>query len=200
MNLPDASTPPPCSDCVELRVPLDDSDQTAFFHFEGGPFDMSAAEIQFRMRPLTHGTQLIASPFARDADLSGLASRDTLLLEESFPEATWVTVQFDVGGFLPADLVPLSDAGPDAGDAGPLVPDPSDFDKSRVTRFGLQIGSTPNFAGRATTVVVLLDTVSFQDVAGNPLAEKTFDDSVEGLTLDLASSVPGAELIHHPAD
>jgi hypothetical protein len=201
---PDGGAEPPCRDCVELRVPIDDSDQTALFTFEGGPFDMSAAEIHFRMRPLTRGDQLIANPFVRDQDLQGFASRDVALSDASFPEDTWVTIQFDLGGFAPPDLIPAADAGPSSGDAGfdagVLVPDPTQFDRSRVRRFGLQIGTTPNFAGRAATVVVLVDTVSFQRVVGNPLAEKTFDDNAEGLTIDLAASTPGAELIHHPAD
>jgi hypothetical protein len=204
-GMPDGGgEPPPCRDCVELRVPIDDSDQTALFTFEGGPFDMSDAEIHFRMRPLLRGSQLIASPFARDQDLQGFGSRDTPLREDFFPEETWVTVQFGVGGFGTPILVPAADAGPNAGDAGfdagVFVPDPTAFDKSRVTRFGLQIGTTPDYAGPAATLVVLVDTVSFQRVAGNPLAEKTFDENAEGLTIDLAASTPGAEIIHHPAD
>jgi hypothetical protein len=172
--------------------------------FEGGPFDMSAAEIRFRMRPLTLGNQLIASPFARDQDLQGFANIDTPLTDNRFPDDTWVTVQFNIAAFAPADLIPAADAGPDAGDAGfdagGLVPDPTNFDRSRVRRFGLQIGTTPDYAGPAATLVVLVDTVSFDDVAGNPLAEKTFDANTEGLTIDLAASVEGAEIIHHPAD
>jgi hypothetical protein len=66
----------------------------------------------------------------------------------------------------------------DAGfDAGVLVPDPADFDKSRVTRFGLMVGKSPDYAGPPATLVVLVDTVSFEDVAGAPPAEKTFDES-----------------------
>jgi hypothetical protein len=203
-GMPDGGAEPPCRDCVELRVPIDDSDQTALFTFEGGPFDMSAAEIHFRMRPLTRGDQLIASPFLRDQDLQGFANLDVALSDERFPEDTWVTVQLEVSSFAPPDLVPAADAGPSSGDAGfdagVLVPDPTNFDRSRVRRFGLQIGTTPNYAGRAATLVVLVDTVSFQGVVGNPLAEKTFDENAEGLTIDLAASTPGAELIHHPAD
>jgi hypothetical protein len=185
-------------------VPVDDSDQTALFTFEGGPFDMSAARITFRMRPLTHGDQLIANPFAADADGQGLADTDTPLRESTFPEETWVSIAFRLDAIGGPGLVPPGDAGPfdgDAGiDAGALVPDPAAFDKSRVTRFGLRVGTSPNYAGRPQTVVVLVDTVSFQGIAGNPLAEKGFDASVEGLTLDLEASTPGAELIHHPAD
>jgi hypothetical protein len=184
-------------------VPVDDSDQTALFTFEGGPFDMSAASMSFRMRPLSLGDQLVANIFARDADGEGFASRDVPLRESTFPEETWVTIEFALSGII-TPLVPLDDAGPldgDAGvDAGVLVPDPTEFDKSRVTRFGLQVGSSPNYAGRPTTVVVLVDTVSFEGIAGNPLTEKGFDANVEGLSIDVEASTPGAELIHHPAD
>lgn len=204
-GVPDGGAePPPCRDCVELRVPVDDSDQTALFTFEGGPFDMSDATITFRMRPLTRGDQLVASPFARDTDGQGFASTDTPLRESTFPEETWVSIGFGLSGISPPGLVRPGDAGPldgDAGvDAGVLVPDPTAFDKSRVTRFGLKVGSSPDYAGRAATVVVLVDTVSFQGIAGNPLAEKSFDANVEGMRIDLEASTPGAELIHHPAD
>jgi hypothetical protein len=177
---------------------VDDSDQTAVFQFEGGPFDMSYGEFRFRMRPLELGTQFIVSPFARDADLSGFVSNDTLLLDSTFPEDTWVEVVFSLVGVNPPAGILPADAGSTNPDAG--TPDPAGFDKSRVARFGLQIGSTHYYAGPPTTVTVLIDTVSFDGIVGDPLAEKTFDANTEGLTIDLAASIPGAAIIHHPAD
>lgn len=105
-------------------MPVDDSDQTALFTFAGGPFDMSAATISFRMRPLTYGEQLLATTFTRDADGQGRGDFSHPLRESTFPEDAWV----------------------------------------------------------------------------NPLAAKGFDTGLDGLTLDLEASTPGAEIIHHPAD
>jgi hypothetical protein len=180
-------------------VPVNDSDQTTLFQFSGGPFDMSNAEVHFRMRTLTPGEQLIASPFAVDADGQGFAVTDTQLRVTSFPEDTWVDVQIDFSAFQLPDLIGGRDAG--AADSGveavPGVPDPADFDASRVTRFGLQVGSTPAFAGQARTVIVLVDTVSFQRVEGNPLPEKTFNQNAEGMAMEASSAQAGSELLHY---
>ncbi|HTV17080.1 MAG TPA: hypothetical protein VMG12_00375 [Polyangiaceae bacterium] len=194
---PDGGSAPPCRDCVELRVPVDDSDQTATFQFQVGPYDMRDASIYFRMRTLTVGAQLLASPFARDADLEGFAIAELALREDLYPEDTWVTISLSPGSFYYPPPAAAADAG---ADGGPSEPDSSYFDASNVTRFGLKVGSSANYAGPAKTVVVLVDTVSFERIPGNPLGEKNFDEDVEGFSVDVAESVTGAEIIHHPAN
>ena len=44
---------------------------------------------------------------------------------------------------------------------------------------------------------VLVDTVSFQGVEGNPLPEKTFDENAEGMAIDASSAQAGSELLHY---
>src|SRR5262245_37157807 len=57
----DGGDAPPCTGCVELRVPVTGINQTTIFQFAlGAPVDLSGAVVTYRMRALTIDNQLAA--------------------------------------------------------------------------------------------------------------------------------------------
>jgi hypothetical protein len=196
---------PPCSGCIELRVPLSGVNQSALFQFTIGEpsIDMSDAIITYRVRALVLGDQLFVSPFAQDADYQGFESQlTTLTAENGFVDTdTWVDLEHDLGA-LPA-LSPF-DAGTDAGVPDASVGDASAdaapgasaaFDKSAVSQFGLQLGSAGAFEGQGV-LRVLLDSVT---IAGVDLNDVDFDTDAAGFALNLdANPAPGSQVVYHP--
>lgn len=202
----DGGEPPPCTSCVELRVPVTAVDQTTLFQFTlpfNQPVDMTNAVITYRMRALTIDNQLAGSPFAQDDTGYNFVQRFINLdTGNGFtgPDV-WVNITHDLSALAPADIivVDIPDGG-DAGDGGGGTPtaDPADFDKARVIQFGLNVGSAGAFTGVTDAgpfvVTVLLDSVTFD---GIDRADVTFDDSAEGFAAN--GGQPGSQVIHHPA-
>jgi hypothetical protein len=192
----DAGTPP-CTGCVELRVPVTGGlDQSTRFQFALTPTrDLSVATVTFTVRALTLGDQLVASPFAMDGDSEGFAQRFTTLNAANgfVNQDTWVDLVFDVAALPPADILPPA---PDAGTDESTV-ERADFDKSRVQRLGLNVGAVSTLT-RAQTVSVVVTQVVFANVQGFSIPNVTFDRSAQGFTVNSVENQPAAELIHHP--
>ncbi len=197
---------PPCTGCLELRVPVAvaNDDRTTLFQFSLGdaPLDMSTAVITYRIRALTIDNQIQASPFAQDADFGGFESRFFNLDAGNGFTSTdvFVNVEHNLANRAPVNtvFVPNADAGDAGGDAGgTLVPVAGDFDKSRVIQFGLNVGTAGAFTAVPVTVTVLVDSITFD---GIDRPDVTFDDSAEGFAASGFQPQPGTELLHHPAD
>jgi hypothetical protein len=196
----DGGGEPPCTSCVELRVPVTAVNQTTLFQFAlGAPLDMSTAIITYRMRALTIDNQLGGSPFAQDADYGGFQQRFINLdTGNGFTSPDiWVNITHDMNSVpaAPIIFVDIPDGG-DASDGGGGTPtaDPAAFDKSRVIQFGVNVGSVSLFTGFPATVTVLLDSVTFE---GIDRPDVTFDDSAEGFAANGGQA--GSQVLHHPA-
>jgi hypothetical protein len=192
---------PPCTGCVELRVPVTAINQTTLFQFAPAtPADFSTGTVTFKVRGLTLNDQLGASPFAQNSfppnNFPFVGQFEPLSAANGFvDEDTWVDLAFDIGAQPPPDIIPPNaDAG---ADAGPGTPDLADFDKSRVSNFGLSVGSAGAFTG-ALTVTVLVDSVTFTGVDTNALPNVTFDATAEGFVVNTFADVEGSVVIHHP--
>lgn len=186
----------PCSGCVELRVPIDGINQTQFFNFQlpAGGVDATDGVITYRMRALTVGNQLAASPFAQDNDFGGFEQRFVNLdTGNGFTSPdVWVNIEHDLSAVPPVDVTPIPDAGPDAGG----TPVPGDFDKSLLRQFGLNVGSAGAYADGATIVRVLVDSVTFSNI---DLPDVDFTDGAEGFVINPDGSTrEGSEIIYHP--
>lgn len=200
----DGGGEPPCTSCVELRVPVTiaNEGQTTLFQFtlpDGAPLDMSSAIVTYRMRALTLDNQLSGSPFAQDDTGYNFEQRFTNLDSGQGFTSTdvWVDIAHNFAN-LPAAPIIFTDI-PDGGDAsdgggGTPVADPAVFDKARVIQFGVNVGSAGGFTAVPETVIVLLDSVTFD---GIDRPDVTFDESAEGFAAN--GGQPGSQIIHHPA-
>lgn len=189
---------PPCNGCVELRVPVTGPNQdTLFQFFLAAPLDMSSAVITYRVRALTLGNQLAATPFAQDADFGGFASAGFINLDvgNGFTSTdVFVDIVHDLSAVPPADIIGASDAGADGGGG---APDPADFDKSQVRQFGLIVSTGGAFTG-TETITVLLDSVTFEGVDALVRPDVLFTADAEGFGINGFQPQPDSEVIHHP--
>lgn len=195
----DGGGEPPCTGCVELRVPVvvendvNDNGQVTSFQFTlaAAGEDFSAATITFRVRALQLNDAMFVQGFAQDANFSFNGVFRSLNAGGGFENTDdFVDLVYDLSAVPAADVL-----FPDAGGLDGGSPDPGDFDKSTVRQFGLQVGVGDDFP-TATTVTVLIDSITFD---GIDRTDVTFAASAEGFAINTFNNpVPGSELIHHP--
>ncbi len=184
---------PPCTGCVELRVPnpgVMGADVDTIFIFEVDPaFDFSNARITYRIKVPTLTNAHYVNVFSQDStddsfdgDFKALNETGGFVNSDDF-----VDVVYDLTSRPPVDLIDV----PDAGDAGGSTPDPADFDKSRIARFGLVLGASSG----AEPIIVYVDSVTFSGVAR---ADVTFTDGADGFIIHDFEPEPNSEIIHHP--
>ena len=202
----DGGAEPPCTSCVELRVPVTDNGQDTGFQINLGatPIDLSNAVVTYRMRTLTPNDQLAASPFAQDQDNYSYEARFFQLSAGNGFTSTdaWVDVEHRIVDLAPANII-FTDI-PDGGDAsdgggGTPIADPAVFDKSKVIQFGVNVASAGALGANPTTVVVLIDSITFTGVDAVARPNITFDTALDGLVISDFQPQPNSELIHHPA-
>jgi hypothetical protein len=203
---------PPCTSCVELRVPVNGDGTTTLDDFQSvgfqfaGSFDLSNATVTFRVRALTIDDQLTASPYVVDRQKVGEAEANGFDFVNSFEilnagngftdEDTWVNLTFDVGSLPDPPQLSVTDAGVDAG----TTQDLDAFDNSDVLSIGIQVGSAGSFAG-AETVTILIDSVTFTGVDSVARPNVSFDTSLEGFGFGFASpDTIDPEIILHAAE
>lgn len=182
-----------CNGCVQLTVPAGGPLVTGATNYQAGfvfnadapaaPFDLSeVTTITWRIQALTTNAMYYVQPFLQMGppenptyDLGAYAG-NVALTPAAFAPNTWVDVSIDVAALGGG----AADAGaPDAGDsdAGFIA---TTFDKAYTRTVGLQVGA---LAGSAVGFVsVQVDSVTV--VGTSNFTTKTFDTSVEGMTLN----------------
>lgn len=186
---------PPCEGCVELRVPVTGSGtaQSTLFQFnlDAAGEDFSAATITFRVRALQLNNEMFVQAFAQDANFSFDSVFRSLNAGGGFANTDdFVNLVYDLAAAPAVDVL-----FPDAGGLDGGSPDPGDFDKSTVRQFGLIVGAGAGYLGVATTVTVLVDSVTFDGIARTDV---TFTADAEGFVVNTNADVEGSEVIHHP--
>jgi hypothetical protein len=168
--------PPPCTGCLELRVPLTAASQTAYFQLVFGARDLSDTLATFHLRALlldeTGG--LFVQTFATDSDSDPLFGTSTFapITAANFTNTeTFANIDLDIGS--------ISAAG---------------FDATDVVTMGIQVGSSGAFVGSATAVL-LLDSITYTGSAG--LTNLDFTSDEQGFALNPDLGLQTAEVIHH---
>lgn len=173
-----SSALPPCSGCAELVVVLSEGSQSAYFNFElpDPGLDFTGGSVTWRVQVpegsngVDYGLSTIAQNGAEQL-YAIVAGNYATLTAENFPPGEWRDISFDLSPYPPE-----ADAGLAA------------FDNRRVQRIGINVGSTPTFAG-TSTVRLLIDSVTYTGVPTVDLV--TFTSSLEGLALNTFQVPPG---------
>lgn len=187
---------PPCTGCLELTVPVTGSgtNQATLFQFnlDAAGEDFSTAVITFRVRALQLDNNFFVQAFAQDANFSFDSVFRSMNAGGGFANTDdFVDLVYDLAAAPSVDVL-----FPDAGGLDGGSPDPGDFDKSTVRQFGVIVGAGTGYVGAATTVTVLLDSVTFDGIAR---PDVTFTASAEGFAVNTFSNpAPGSEATHHP--
>jgi hypothetical protein len=168
----DAATPP-CTGCLELRVPFTAAGQSALFQLVFSAHDLSDTVATFRLRTQTLNDQLFVQTFANESgsNLVGLGS--FLLLDApSFGDTeTFIDV--------PLDVAAISSGG---------------FDNASVISIGVIVASRGSFVGPASAVL-LLDSITYSGTGGLPPLD--FADGAQGFALNVDAGLQTAEVIPH---
>ena len=159
-----------CPGCARFEVPMNGGDQFAMFELSlPAAADMTNTTITWRLRaPGFMGTSGGASPYVRDAEL-----RDQCFIWTSLAELSrWTDVSCEFSRRYPGGE---DDVAFDNG-----------FDRTAVTKIGLQIHSGP-VDRRAVydDAVVYLDSVSFSDGVSPDI---TFEQGIGDLEFLLSES------------
>jgi hypothetical protein len=220
-------TPPPptnCTGCLQLTVPIPatpidtaNSRTAVQAAFTTGPtaaaYDLTnVTAITWRIQVLTPDANFFIQPFVQDGppeDPGYLYSASSPALipltATAFPAGSFANVTLDIaalgGGTAGADAG--ADGGADSGavDAG-VVADAGDggvqtltaFDKSKVRIIGINVGGLAAAAGQQVSIEI--DSVTVEGTSN--FTAKTFDTTVEGLTLNTYYNFPpGSTLTTH---
>jgi hypothetical protein len=170
----DAGPPPPCTGCLELRVPFTAPSQSAFFQLTFAARDLSDTLARFRLRALlldeTGGLFVQTFAIDSDGDPIGTSTFAPITLANFTDTETFANIDLDIPG--------ISAAG---------------FDDTAVVTIGVQVGSSGAFVGPATAVL-LLDSITYTGSGGLP--DLDFTPNAQGVVVG-ASSLQTAELLHH---
>lgn len=172
----DGGGPPPCTGCVELRVPFTTSGEAAFFQLDFTARSLADTIATFRVRALvldpTGQTYLYA--FATDnSTYDQAAGIFTLINAANFTDTnTFVDITLDMTDFANAE-----------------------FDEADVVALGLQVGSGGELAGPLTSVLVV-DSLTLTGTSGLP--NLTFTASAEGFAPNANAGLQTTTLRHHP--
>lgn len=170
------------------------------------PYDLSnVTAITWRVRALTNDPSFFvralvqnSPPEAADYSLGAFGER-AMLTAEDFPRGTWVDVTLDLSAPGGADAGVDAGAG-DAGvaDAGGLVADGgngaaaptlTEFDKSKVRVFALNVGS---IAAAAGLVSVEVQSVTLTGTSPN-FSNVDFSTGLNGLSANNYLALPGTQ-------
>lgn len=172
----DGGGPPPCTGCVELRVPFTAINQAAFFQIGFTTRSLADTVATFRVRAevLDETGQTYVHAFATDnSDFTQASAAQTLINAANFTDTnTFIDVVLDFTNFSNVD-----------------------FDEADVIALGLQVGSNGGLAGPLTSVL-LVDSLTLTGTSG--LANLTFTASAEGLAPNAFAGLQTTTLIHHP--
>jgi len=175
----DAAAAPPCTGCMELRVPFTAPNQAAFFQITFSA-DLSDTVATFRVRALLLDDQLFVTPFATDGATGGFVQGSgtfTVINAGAFGDTeTFINLPFTV-----------STATPSSGT----------FDPTDSIALGLQLGSGASFVG-PTTAVLLLDSVSYTGSSGLQNLDFAVDAQNFGINVNAGlQAADGVQVIYH---
>jgi hypothetical protein len=165
---------PPCTGCLELKVPFTAASQNAQFQLlypdPGEDFTDTVVTFHVRAPEFDPSGQLFVQPFVMDADFDPFVQGSFLpISDDTFDDNdNFFDIDIDVGAVTTAD-----------------------FDVTTVRAIGLQVLSGATLPGPATAVL-LLDSITF-DGAGVPDLEFTDDEE----DFAVSSAGPGATITHH---
>lgn len=171
----DGGGPPPCTGCVELRVPLTASLDFAYFQIGFTPRSLADTVFTFRVRALALDPtgETYVHTFASDSDFTQASGTQTLINAANFTDTnTFIDLTLDFNTFSNVD-----------------------FDEADVVALGLQVGAGGALAGPTTTVLVV-DSLTLTGSSGLP--NLTFTDSAEGLAPNAFAGLQTTTLLHHP--
>jgi len=167
---------PPCTGCLELRVPLARSNDTAYFQLAFGQpgLDLHATVATFRVR----------APFF---DAAGLAYLRVFANDSEYTFGQGTLRSIDSGTFgntqtfidVPLDVGAISSGG---------------FDATHVVAIGIQIGAASPFQG-ALAPRLLLDSISYTGASG--LQDLKFTTDAQGFAVNPDTGLQTAEVIHY---
>ena len=174
-GLGDASLPPPCTGCLELRAPLVASGNSAYFQLAFASTDLSDATATFRLRALVfdESGQTLITPFATSFDGASTYTQGngTSLVNNAATftnTETFIDAQLDIGAI-------------------------ASFDDTKVIAVGIQVFAGGTYAGPAPTLA--LDSITFTGT--NAPANMDFTTDAQGFAVQTGLSVAGTEIIHH---
>lgn len=172
----DGGGPPPCTGCVELRVPLTASLDFAYFQIGFTARSLADTIFTFRVRALALDPtgETYVHTFATDnSGFSQASGAQTLINAANFTDTnTFIDLTLDFTTFSNVD-----------------------FDEGGVTNLGLQVGAGGALAGPTTTVLVV-DSLTLTGSSGLP--NLTFTSSAEGFAPNEFTGLQTTTLIHHP--
>jgi hypothetical protein len=172
----DASAAPPCTGCLELRVPFTAPNQAAFFQLVFTTRDLHDTVATFRLRSqiLDETGQLFLHGFGTDSAFDEGAGTSSLINAATFGDTqTFVDVPFDL-----ATATPITNP----------------FDNTSVLAVGIQVNSGGAFVG-PTTAVLLLDSITFTGTA--TLTNLDFTTDAQGFTVNVNAGLQTTQVIHH---
>lgn len=172
----DGGAPPPCTGCMELRVPFTATTQAAFF------------QLQFSARSLAD-TVVTIRVGAAALDQTGETFVQTFATDNSgFSQINGAFTQINAANFTnTSTFIDLTLDFPNLSNV--------DFDEADVIALGLQLGSGGNFVG-PTTSVLMVDSITFTGTSG--LTDLSFTTDAGGFALNVNTGLQTSEAIHHP--